>query len=219
MLGQLAHIDPTWRAASPPGSAIKGRSTPVPAAKPTRTDLPPSPPLSILAKAKPTLKGRVVGCLVSDGADAALVKELAAAAKAAGAKMKIVAPRIGGVSRRRTAPRSRPTSSSPAVLPCCSTRWRSWSRRGRPAARQRGGGGRLRARRLRPSQGHRPYAGCEGPARQGGVRQRLRRDLARPSPRRSSPRQATAASGRASPRSARPTDPLLPLPLGGRGPG
>jgi len=40
----------------------------------------------------------VVGCLVSDGADAALVTALAGAVKAAGAKMKIVAPRVGGVS-------------------------------------------------------------------------------------------------------------------------
>ncbi len=97
-LGQLAHIDPNLANRVAAGLGHHGAIPPVPAATPTRTDLAPSPPLSILAKAKPTLKGRVVGCLVSDGADAALVTALAGAVKAAGAKMKIVAPRLGGVS-------------------------------------------------------------------------------------------------------------------------
>ncbi len=97
-LGQLANIDPNLASRVAAGLGHQGAIEPVPAAKPTRTDLAPSPPLSILAKAKPTLTGRVVGCLVSDGADAALVKELAGAVEAAGAKMKIVAARVGGVA-------------------------------------------------------------------------------------------------------------------------
>ena len=60
---------------------------------------PPSPALeSILAKAKPTLQGRKIGCLVSDGVDDALLAELKAAAQGAGAKVELIAPTIGGVT-------------------------------------------------------------------------------------------------------------------------
>jgi catalase len=63
----------------------------------TRTDLPPSPALSILGKFKPTLTGRMVGCLVSEGADAAVVASLRSAVEKAGADFKVVAPTVGGV--------------------------------------------------------------------------------------------------------------------------
>ncbi len=69
-----------------------------PAAAPTRTDLPSSPALSILAKAKPTLDGRMVGCLISEGADPAVVKALRGAVEKAGGQFKIVAPKVGGVT-------------------------------------------------------------------------------------------------------------------------
>jgi len=70
---------------------------PAPAAAPTRTDLPPSPALSILAKAKLTFEGRKVGCLVSDGTDAVLVHALVREVQAAGGKVKIIASTVGGV--------------------------------------------------------------------------------------------------------------------------
>jgi catalase len=54
--------------------------------------------LSILAKAVPTLKGRKVGCLVTDGTSAKLVAALKAAVLKAGAKFEVVAPKIGGVT-------------------------------------------------------------------------------------------------------------------------
>ena len=57
----------------------------------------PSPALSILAKTVPTLLGRKVGCLVSDGVDGEFVAELQAAVLAAGAKFQVVAPTIYGV--------------------------------------------------------------------------------------------------------------------------
>jgi catalase len=57
----------------------------------------PSPALSILAKATPTLEGRKIGCLVSDGVSGALIEELRSAVLAAGAKFQIVAPTITGV--------------------------------------------------------------------------------------------------------------------------
>lgn len=69
----------------------------VPAAKPTRMDLAPSPALSILERQVKTLKGRTVGCLVSDGVDAALIDALRSKLDAEGATLKIVAPMVGGV--------------------------------------------------------------------------------------------------------------------------
>jgi catalase len=59
-------------------------------------DMPPSPALSIVAKAVPRLDGRTIGILVGDGADAALVAALHKAADAAGAMTKIIAPKISG---------------------------------------------------------------------------------------------------------------------------
>jgi catalase len=69
-------------------------------------DLPPSPALQIIGKMKPTLEGRVIGLLVDDGSDAATVKALRKAVEDAGARVKLVAPRIGGATlsdRRKVA--------------------------------------------------------------------------------------------------------------------
>ncbi len=71
---------------------------PAPAAQRTRTDLEASPALSIVLNGPDSFKGRTIGVLVSDGADAGLLGSLKAAAEAEGAKLKIVAPRIGGIT-------------------------------------------------------------------------------------------------------------------------
>ena len=60
-------------------------------------DLDPSPALSLVGKAKPTLKGRKVGALVTDGADGDRLESLSAALDKEGAELAIVAPKIGGV--------------------------------------------------------------------------------------------------------------------------
>lgn len=67
-----------------------------PAATP-RTDLPPSDLLSIL-KRPTSFAGRKLGILVTDGADAALVKALEAAALAVPAVVEFIAPTVGGVT-------------------------------------------------------------------------------------------------------------------------
>ncbi len=71
---------------------------PAPAARPTRTDLPELPSLSIVLNGPDSFKGRTIGILASDGADADLLAALMATAKAEGAMVKIVAPRIGGIT-------------------------------------------------------------------------------------------------------------------------
>jgi len=69
---------------------------PAKAARPTREELPQSPPLSILSH--PTsFEGRKLGLLLTDGADAKLVKALIEAVENVGAVYEIVAPHIGGV--------------------------------------------------------------------------------------------------------------------------
>jgi catalase len=67
------------------------------AARPTRQDLKASPALSILRNGPKSFAGRKVGVLATDGVDASLLKALAAALKAEGATMKLVASEVGGI--------------------------------------------------------------------------------------------------------------------------
>lgn len=60
-------------------------------------DMEPSPALRIVGKYPESLKGRSVGILVSDGADAAIVEAVKAAVERDGASATIVAPKIAGV--------------------------------------------------------------------------------------------------------------------------
>jgi catalase len=69
-----------------------------PAAVAPKTTIVPSPALSLVAKAKPTLTGRKVGVLVTDGSDGALVDRLKKGVEGEGAQMFVVAPKAGGVA-------------------------------------------------------------------------------------------------------------------------
>ena len=97
VLGRLANIDAGLAARIAEGLGWRDPVEPAAPAVPVRTDLPPSPALSILAKAVPTLEGRTVGCLVSEGADAGVLAALRREVASAGAMLKLVCPRIGGV--------------------------------------------------------------------------------------------------------------------------
>ena len=66
------------------------------AVEPNDMDL--SPALRIIGKYPESLLGRSVGLLVTDGADGRLVKAVRKAAETDGATVKIVAPKIGGVT-------------------------------------------------------------------------------------------------------------------------
>ena len=96
MVGQLANVDPTIAQRVANGLGMTGAIKPVPTTVAVRTDLAPSPTLSIVKKAFPTLKTRVIGCLVADGTDSAEVLALETAAQKMGAQLKIVAPKIAG---------------------------------------------------------------------------------------------------------------------------
>ena len=98
MLGLLVNIDQTLAQRVAAGLGHRGTIERVAPAVQVRTNLPTSPALSILAKAQPTLQGRVIGCLVADGTDSTIVDALRKGAKAAGADVKIVSPTIEGAA-------------------------------------------------------------------------------------------------------------------------
>ncbi len=98
MLGHLVNIEAALGERVAAGLGHKATIVPMPTAIPARTDLSPSPKLSIIAQGPPTLNGRLVGVLVTDGASSKLVGALIKAATAAGASLKVVAPRLGGVT-------------------------------------------------------------------------------------------------------------------------
>jgi catalase len=62
-----------------------------------RTDLPASPALSILANGPDSFRGRKLGILLTDGADATVFNALIDAVAAEGALYEVVAPTVGGV--------------------------------------------------------------------------------------------------------------------------
>jgi catalase len=96
MVSQLANVDPAIALRVANGLGLQGAIAPAPTTVKVRTDLEPSPALSILGKAKPTFEGRKVGCLVADGTDARLVLSLKTAARKQNADFAIVAPKVGG---------------------------------------------------------------------------------------------------------------------------
>jgi catalase len=97
MLGHLMLIDKDLGNAVAEKLAMEGEADAItPARKPV--DLPASDALSIHKKWKPTLNGRKVGVLVTDGADGAVVSQLVTAIEKEGAVAQIVAPKAGGVT-------------------------------------------------------------------------------------------------------------------------
>ncbi len=97
ILGRLMNIHPELAEGVAAGLGVTAAIEKAPAKVEPRTDLPPSPKLSILAGAQKTLKGRMIGCLVSEGGDMALVEALKAAVEAEGGMLKLVAPKIGAL--------------------------------------------------------------------------------------------------------------------------
>ena len=97
MVGHMLQVDAELGRRVADGLGMKklppAAQTAVPAA-----DRPPSPALAIIGKMKPTLEGRAVGILVNEGSDADLVAALQRALAKAGASVRIVAPKVGGVT-------------------------------------------------------------------------------------------------------------------------
>ena len=96
MLGQLANVSKEIAQRIADGLGVMDPIPTVAASKPARTDLKPSPALSIVKKMVPGIKTKQIGILVADGSDAELVDSFKAAAAKGGAEVKVVAPKVGG---------------------------------------------------------------------------------------------------------------------------
>jgi catalase len=96
MVGHLRHIDEDLARRVAAGLAFdKIPAAPVIAA-PVQ-ELEPSHALQIIGKMKDTLMGRAVGILIANGSDGTVIEKIRKAATDAGATVKIVAPKVGGV--------------------------------------------------------------------------------------------------------------------------
>jgi catalase len=96
MLGHLMIIDPALGDAVEEALGMVGEAERL---KPARDpiDLEESPALSLIKKAKPTLRGRKVGALITDGVDDGILDALRSAVEKEGATFAIVAPKAAGV--------------------------------------------------------------------------------------------------------------------------
>jgi catalase len=96
MLANLRNVDETLAERVAAGLNVDLPAASKAAVEPT--DMEPSPGLRLINKYPPSLKGRKVGILVSDGADGAIVAQVRRAAEEEGATVMIVAPKVGGVA-------------------------------------------------------------------------------------------------------------------------
>ena len=101
MLSQLVNVDTELAERVSRGLGLEHAPPAAPAAAPTKQKPRLSPPLSLISKATPTLEGRRIGCLVTDGADAELLKAIRESVEAAKATLVVLAPKIGGVTLAR----------------------------------------------------------------------------------------------------------------------
>jgi catalase len=95
MLGHLKLIEPVLHDRVAIAMGMQGLADDLKPAVAPR-ELAPSPSLSLLGKAQPTLRGRKVGVLICDGFDGGLVDRLRAALGKERAAVELVAPKIGG---------------------------------------------------------------------------------------------------------------------------
>ena len=97
MVAGLRNVDEDLAAYIADGLGIAVPSA-ISAARPPRTDLEPSPALSLLANGPSDLAGRKIGILVSDGASSALVTALRDTASERKVVVEIISPKVGAVT-------------------------------------------------------------------------------------------------------------------------
>ena len=102
IVGHLRNIETSLAQRVADGLAMPSLpDAPTPFSKIRKTDV--SPAVGLIAKMKETLEGRVVGILVDDGSNAAVIKSVRRAVEEAGASIKIVAPKINVTLANSTA--------------------------------------------------------------------------------------------------------------------
>ncbi len=97
MLGHLRNIDSDLLKNVETALGMPGQADTIKPAVAPR-DLKPSPALSLIQKARPTLAGRKIGVLIADGFNADLLTALRAGAKKEKASLAVIAPKIGGAT-------------------------------------------------------------------------------------------------------------------------
>ena len=117
VVGLLRNVDETLAQRVATGLGMKHLPETPPPAIPAR-DLETAPSLRLIGKYPSSLKGRCIGILVSDGAERAHVKKLQTKIEEAGASVKIIAPKIGGVTLKdgTNLPADGQLAGSPSVL-------------------------------------------------------------------------------------------------------
>jgi catalase len=98
MVANLRNVDNDFAEQVADGLGLVELPDRAPAAVDTRTDLEPSPALSIVANGPESFSGRKFGVLVSDGFDEAILQQLLDAATAEDALVELIAPRVGAVT-------------------------------------------------------------------------------------------------------------------------
>lgn len=96
-VSHLLNIDETLAATVADGLGLALPDAAI-AARKTIPDLPASDALSIVKNGPASFKGRKLGILLSDGADAAIFKALVKAVESEGAVYEVIAPKIAGVT-------------------------------------------------------------------------------------------------------------------------
>jgi catalase len=97
VVGHLMLIDDQLGKRVATGLGMEKMPPPALAAAPIQ-NLAPSKALALMGKMKNTLEGRCVAFLVNDGSDADTVSALKTAVFGAGARVKLIAPKVGGVT-------------------------------------------------------------------------------------------------------------------------
>lgn len=96
VLGHVKNVDAALCDRVEQALGMQGQAYTIPPAV-EPIDMAPSPALSLLGKAKPTLEGRKIGVLISEGCDLAILDQLQASAEAEGAVLELIGPHIGEV--------------------------------------------------------------------------------------------------------------------------
>ena len=117
LVSHLRNIDAGLAATVADGLGLDLPDAATPARQPI-TDLPPSAALSIVNNGPDSFKGRKIGILLTDGADADVFAALTAACEKEGTQFEVIAPKIGGVtlSNRKKLSAHQKIDGGPSVL-------------------------------------------------------------------------------------------------------
>lgn len=118
MVAQLMNVDDALASKVASGLGLKDMPKAVEPARPVIKDIPPSPALSIVKNGPQSFKGRKIGVLTADGADAILLAALEKAAAAEGTMMEFIGPHVGGFtdSDGKLHPVQQKVNGGPSVL-------------------------------------------------------------------------------------------------------